>query len=84
MRKDLAVRQEFINNIQPTQSVKLKWLEVQIQEKKSQLVGNKQAQEDLVQGQLKILEAAGEMIELELNELKLMKEQLLSGVEVIN
>ena len=67
---DLAVPVTYLENIKEPVSVQRKWLQVQIQERKSRINATRQTIEDLQKGQIVKLEGTMEMLTLELNELE--------------
>ena len=70
--------------VSPTQEIELKWIDVQIQERKSRVVRHRQDIEDLVKGQIVGLEAKIMMLDREIQELEIKKQRLQPiDVEVI-
>jgi hypothetical protein len=68
---DLGVQQNWL--VSPTHDIEIKWLDVQIQERKSRIARHKQDIEDLVKGRITELEAKIMMLDLELKELEAKK-----------
>jgi len=62
--------------VPPNQEIERKWIEVQIQERKSRIARHKQDMEDLVKGKLVDLEARVLMLEKELKELEIKKAKI--------
>jgi hypothetical protein len=65
---DLGVQQHWL--VSPTKEIEDKWIEVQIQERKSRINRYHQDIEDLKKGRILELEAKIMMLELELNEIE--------------
>ena len=59
--------------VSPTIEIERKWIEVQIQERKSRINRHKQDMEDLIKGKLVDLEARILMLDQELKELEAKK-----------
>ena len=59
--------------VSPSSEIERKWIEVQIQERKSRINRHKQDMEDLVKGKMVDLEARILMLEQELKELEAKK-----------
>ena len=59
--------------VSPTTEIERKWIEVQIQERKSRINRHKQDMEDLIKGKLVDLEARILMLDQELKELEAKK-----------
>lgn len=59
--------------VDPTDDIKRKWIEVQIQERKSRINRHKQDMEDLTKGKLVDLEARILILDLELKDLEAKK-----------
>jgi len=59
--------------VSPNAEIERKWIEVQIQERKSRISRHKQDMEDLIKGKLVDLEARILMLEQELKELEAKK-----------
>ena len=59
--------------VDPTDDIKRKWIEVQIQERKSRINRHKQDMEDLIKGKLVDLEARILILDLELKDLEAKK-----------
>ena len=59
--------------VSPTTEIERKWIEVQIQERKSRINRHKQDMEDLMKGKLVDLEARILMLDQELKELEAKK-----------
>jgi len=62
--------------VSPNQEIERKWIEVQIQERKSRIARHRQDMEDLVKGKLVDLEARILMLEKELTELETKKSKI--------
>lgn len=68
---DLQVEGNWL--VTPNAEIERKWIEVQIQERKSRIARHKQDMEDLIKGKLVDLEARILMLEQELKELEAKK-----------
>ena len=68
---DLQVEGNWL--VSPSTEIDKKWIEVQIQERKSRIARHKQDMEDLLKGKIVDLEARILMLELELKELEAKK-----------
>ena len=79
---DLPVEGNWL--VSPNSEIEKKWIEVQIQERKSRINRHKQDMEDLVKGKLVDLEARIMMLENELKELESKKARLDKGVITID
>jgi len=75
---DLGIKQHFL--VSPTKEIEEKWLDVQIQEKKSMIVKTQQDIENLMKGMKVKLEAQIMMAELEIKELEARKQ----GIKIID
>ena len=62
--------------VSPDAEIERKWIEVQIQERKSRISRHKQDMEDLIKGKLVDLEARILMLEKELRELEAKKQRV--------
>ena len=62
--------------VSPNAEIERKWVEVQIQERRSRIARHKQDMEDLVKGKLVDLEARILMLEQELKELESNKKKV--------
>lgn len=65
---DIGERQQWL--VSPTKDIEDKWIEVQIQERRSRIVRYKQDIEDLMKGKITELQAKIMMLELELKEIE--------------
>ncbi len=70
---DLPIEGNWL--VSPDHEIKRKWIEVQIQERKSRIARHRQDIEDLVKGKMVDLEARILMLERELNELETEKKK---------
>jgi hypothetical protein len=68
---DLATEGNWL--VDPTDDIKRKWIEVQIQERKSRINRHKQDMEDLINGKMVDLEARILVLEIELKDLEAKK-----------
>jgi NAD-specific glutamate dehydrogenase len=68
---DLQIEGNWL--VTPNAEIERKWIEVQIQERKSRINRHKQDMEDLIKGKLVDLEARILMLEQELKELEAKK-----------
>lgn len=64
--------------VSPDQEIERKWIEVQIQERKSRIARHKQDIEDLIKGKMVELESRILMLEKELKELESKKNRVTS------
>ena len=62
--------------VSPDNEIKRKWIEVQIQERKSRIARHKQDMEDLLKGKIVDLEARILMLEKELKDLELERDRV--------
>ena len=70
--------------VTPNAEIEKKWIEVQIQERRSRIARHKQDMEDLVKGKLVDLEARIMMLENELKELEQKKAHVSKGVITVD
>ena len=75
---DLPIEGNWL--VSPNREIEVKWIEVQIQERKSRISRHKQDMEDLIKGKLVDLEARILMLDKELKELETKKIKL-SGLQ---
>jgi len=65
---DLPIEGNWL--VDPDNEIKVKWIEVQIQERKSRIARHRQDKEDLIKGKLVDLDARILMLEKELKDLE--------------
>lgn len=71
---DIAVEGNWL--VDPDNEIKQKWIEVQIQERKSRIARHRQDKEDLIKGKLVDLDARILMLEKELKDLEAKKSKV--------
>lgn len=76
---DIVVEGNWL--VSPNQEIEVKWIEVQIQERKSRISRHKQDMEDLIKGKVVDLEARILMLDKELKELESKKTKLINAIK---
>lgn len=66
--------------VDPSNAIKIKWIEVQIQERKSRIIRHRQDMEDLIKGKMVDLEARILVLDQELKQLEADKAKLVIDV----